>query len=84
MTKEDDEQFEDSCWVNVGSVMIVMLIMILKEEIIIISLENSEALRIEIEISTLNQIITFLLYSTTQRIMSHILLCRNWGNEILK
>ena len=20
MTKEDDEQFEDSCWVNVGSV----------------------------------------------------------------
>ena len=39
---------------NVGSVIIIILIMMLKQEIIVISLENAEALRIEIVISISN------------------------------
>ena len=37
----------------------------LKKEIIVISYENIEALRLEVVISMLNQVIKFLLYSTT-------------------
>ena len=39
---------------NVGSVIMIMLIMILKKEIIVKSLENIEVLPIEIAISMLN------------------------------
>ena len=39
---------------NVGSVTVIMLIMMLKEEIIVLSLEDIEALHIEIAISILN------------------------------
>ena len=37
----------------------------LKKEIIVISYENIEALRLEVVISMLNQVIKFLVYSTT-------------------
>ena len=39
---------------NDGFETMIMLIMMLKEEIIVISLENKEALRMEIVISMLN------------------------------
>ena len=47
--------------VNVASVIIIMLMMMLKYEIIVILLENIEALHIEILISMLDEIIKFLL-----------------------
>ena len=50
---------------NVRSVKRVMLIMMLKEEIIVIPPENIEALCIDIVISILNQVTKFLSYFTT-------------------
>ena len=47
ITKEDNEALRTL--INVGSVTIIMLIMMLKREIIFISLENIETLCIEIE-----------------------------------
>ena len=52
MSKKDDEDFENStkCWICDNDMSMV----ILKWEIIFISLENIEALHIEIVISRLN------------------------------
>ena len=47
ITKEDNEALRTL--INVGSVTMIMLIMMLKREIIFISLENIETLCIEIE-----------------------------------
>ena len=50
---------------NATFVIIFMLMVILEQEIMVILLENIEALDKEIVILTLNQIIKLLLYSTT-------------------
>ena len=52
MTKEDNEDFRTL--LNVGSVIMFMLMVMLKEESIVISLEHIEALHVEIVISMLN------------------------------
>ena len=71
MTKKDNEVFKNSpkVWFwelyYVGSVKLIMLMAMLNEDIIVISYENIEALHIEVAISTLNQVVKFLLYSTT-------------------
>ena len=60
MTKEDNDDFKN--YTTVGSVTIIMMfmimimivIMMLKQEIIVISLENIEALHIETVMSILN------------------------------
>ena len=49
---------------NVRSVTMIMLIMMLKREIIVISLKNIESLHLEIVISILNYITIFLFYFT--------------------
>ena len=50
---------------NATFVIIFMLMVILEQEIMVILLENIEALDKEIVILTLNQIIKLLLYSPT-------------------
>ena len=52
MTKDDDEDFENStkCWIC----ELFILMVILKQDIIAISKENKETLHIEIVISRLN------------------------------
>ena len=50
---------------DIGSVIMIILILMLKSEILAISPENIEVLHIEIVISMLNQIIKFLLYFRT-------------------
>ena len=50
---------------NATFVIIFMLMVILEQEIMVILLENIEALDKDIVILTLNQIIKLLLYSTT-------------------
>ena len=52
-------------FLNATFVIIFMLMVILEQEIMVILLENIEALDKEIVILTLNQIIKLLLYSTT-------------------
>ena len=64
MSKEDDEDFEKTI-LNFGFLIMLMFKVVSKQEIIIISLENIEVLCIEIVISNLNQLIKFVLYSTT-------------------
>ena len=64
MSKEDDEDFEKTL-LNFGFLIMLMFKVVSKQEIIIISLENIEVLCIEIVISNLNQLIKFVLYSTT-------------------
>ena len=58
---------------NVGSMIIFMLMVMLKEEIIVISLENIEAQHVEIVVSTRNQITKLLLYFTIKKEMIYIL-----------
>ena len=53
MTGIDNEDFK-LVLLNVESVIMFMLMVTLKQEIIVISLENIEAMGIEIAISTLN------------------------------
>ena len=53
VTKEQIKDFKDSN-INVGFVIVIILIMMLKQEIIVIPLENIEALHIVIVISVLN------------------------------
>ena len=50
-TKEDDEDFKNST--KFGSVIMIMLIMMLKNDIVVISVENVEVQHIEIVTSTL-------------------------------
>ena len=52
-------------FLNATFVIIFMLMVILEQEIMVILLENIEALDKEIVILMLNQIIKLLLYSTT-------------------
>ena len=59
---------------NVESMIIFMLMVMLKEDIIVISLENIEAQHVEIVVSTRNQITKFLLYFTIKKKMIYILL----------
>ena len=59
---------------NVGSMIIFMLMVMLKEDIIVISLENIEAQHVEIVVSMRNQITKFLLYFTIKKKMIYILL----------
>ena len=59
---------------NVGSMIILMLMVMLKEDIIVISLENIEAQHVEIVVSMRNQITKFLLYFTIKKKMIYILL----------
>ena len=49
-TKEDDEDFKNST--KFGSVIMIMLIMMLKNDIVVISVENVEVQHIEIVTST--------------------------------
>ena len=58
---------------NVGSMIILMLMVMLKEDIIVISLENIEAQHVEIVVSTRNQITKLLLYFTIKKEMIYIL-----------
>ena len=50
-TKEDDEDFKNST--KFGSVIMIMLIMMLKNDIVVTSVENVEVQHIEIVTSTL-------------------------------
>ena len=52
MTKGDNEDFHNST--NVGSVIMIILILMSKQEIIVILMKNIEALHIEIVISILD------------------------------
>ena len=61
MTKKDYKILKTL--LNAGFVIIIMLTMMLKEEIIIKSLESLEAQHIETVISRLNQIIKLLSYT---------------------
>ena len=56
---------------NVGFVMMIMLMVMLKYEITVISLENIEGLHRETVITKLHEIIKFLLYSTVLWLTSH-------------
>ena len=53
MTKKDNKDFLRTL-LNAGSVIMIVLMVMLKQEIIVISLENVEVLHIEIIISILN------------------------------
>ena len=61
MTKEDILK----TLLDLESVIMIMLIMMLKQEVILVLLENIQALHIAIVISMLNQITKFLSYFTT-------------------
>ena len=66
MNNEDNEDFKSSakCWISNFHITIILMMM-LQQEIIVISLENIEVLRIGTAISVLNQITNFPSYVTS-------------------